>query len=96
MSFAVEVQPDYRAALKEVTHVDGTSRMQTVRPMQNPIFFELLMEFGARTNLFCLLNTSLNIMGEPIVETVADAANFLETVPVYGMAIGDYFIKKTP
>ncbi|OFZ21438.1 MAG: hypothetical protein A2X94_07985 [Bdellovibrionales bacterium GWB1_55_8] len=94
MSFAATTRPQYQEMLKEVTHVDGTSRMQTVRPGQNPLFHELLQAFGRRTGLFCLLNTSLNVMGEPIVETVLDARKFLSETPVDGMAIGAFYIRK--
>ena len=73
---------------------DGTSRIQTVRPGQNRRFHELLIAFGAKTGLACLLNTSLNVMGEPIVETVADARGFLATTPVHGIAVGDHYIRR--
>lgn len=94
MSFAVRTRADYRALLQEVTHVDGTSRIQTVRTGQNSLFAELLRKFGEKSGLFCLLNTSLNVMGEPMVESVADARAFLVNVPVDGIAIGDFFIKR--
>lgn len=94
MSFATKVRPVWTERLREVTHMDGTSRMQTVRPGQCPLYYELLTEFGRRSGLPCLLNTSLNVMGEPIVESVEDARNFLEHTQVYGLAIGNYFIKK--
>lgn len=94
MSFATNVKPDYRTALQEVTHVDGTSRMQTVRSSQNKLFYQLITEFGNKTNLYVLLNTSLNIMGEPIIETLEDAKKFLDSVPVYGLAVGNFFIRR--
>ncbi len=94
MSFATKVKTEWKDRLHEVTHADGTSRMQTVRPGQCPIYYELLKEFGRRSGLPILLNTSLNVMGEPIVETVEDARNFLEKTEVYGIAIGNYFIMK--
>lgn len=94
MSFAVQVNSDFTSILNEVMHVDGTSRMQTVRKSQNSRFYDLLQHFGEKTGLHCLLNTSLNIMGEPIVETVADAKKFLLNVPVDGLAIGNFYIEK--
>lgn len=93
MSFSPKVRTSFVELLKEVTHFDGTSRMQTVRKGQNEIFYNLLYEYGKRTGLFCLLNTSLNVMGEPIVETVEDARNFLKTTNVDGIVVGNYFIK---
>lgn len=94
MSFAVKVQKNYASLLAEVTHIDGTSRMQTVRPGQCPIFYNLIQEFGKKSGIYCVLNTSLNIMGEPIVETIQDARKFLITTPVDGIAVGDYYISR--
>lgn len=94
MSFAVKPRTEYAGYLKEVTHFDGTSRMQTVREKQNPRFHSLLKEVAVLKGIPCLLNTSLNVMGEPIVESLVDARNFLLKVPVDGLAIGDYFIKR--
>jgi carbamoyltransferase len=62
--------------LASVTHVDGTSRVQTVGRADNPRFYELLSEFHRRTGCPMLLNTSLNVKGEPLVNTWADAQRF--------------------
>ncbi|MBY0470981.1 hypothetical protein K2X30_07400 [bacterium] len=95
MSFSPKTRPEYLAQLAEVTHVDGTSRMQTVRKGQNPLFHSLIDEFGKQTGLFCLLNTSLNVMGEPIAESISDVKRLLEETPIYGIAVGNYFIRRT-
>jgi carbamoyltransferase len=92
MSFAVGVKPNYQDLLKEVTHIDGTSRMQTVRSTQNNLFYKLINAFGNKSQLYCLLNTSLNIMDQPILETVEDAKNFMDNSKVKYLAIGDYLI----
>ena len=94
MSFAVKVNIEYRKLLAEVMHIDGTSRMQTVQNQQCPIFYELIKKFGDKSGLYCLLNTSLNIMSEPIVETIQDAKNFLDHAPVDGLIIQNFYIKK--
>jgi carbamoyltransferase len=94
MSFAVKTRENQRRRLSQVTHIDGSSRMQTVGKAQNPLFYELIKAFGEKTGLNCLLNTSLNIMGEPIVETAEDARKFLLATPVDGMAIGRFYIQK--
>lgn len=60
-----------------VTHVDGTARIQTVRRGDNPAFYDLIAAFAARTGVPMVLNTSLNIKGEPIAETPADAIRVL-------------------
>lgn len=94
MSYALKVKNNFRDVLKEVSHVDQTSRMQTVRKEQNLLFHDLINRFGNETNLYCLLNTSLNIMGEPIVETMEDALNFFEKTKVDSMFIGQFRITK--
>ncbi|HEX4925497.1 MAG TPA: carbamoyltransferase C-terminal domain-containing protein [Bdellovibrionales bacterium] len=94
MSFAPPVRPRYRKRLAEIAHVDHTARLQTVRREGNPRYHRLIESFGKLTGVYCVLNTSLNVMGEAIVETPADAKRFLETSDIDGLAIGDYFIRK--
>ena len=94
MSFAVHTRPAYQDQLHEVTHVDGTSRMQTVRRSQNEPFYDLIQAFGKLTGLPCLLNTSLNVMGEPIVESIEDALHFFINTPVDSMVIGDFYVQR--
>ncbi len=94
MSYAIKVRPEFKATLKEVSHIDETSRMQTVRAGQNEKFYKLINEFGQKSGLYCLLNTSLNVMDEPILETVADARRFMEKTPIEYLIIGDFIIKK--
>lgn len=58
-----------------IVHQDGTSRVQTVAKGSGP-FRELLEEWYARTGCPMLLNTSLNIKGQPMVNDHVDAKNF--------------------
>lgn len=68
-----------------VCHVDGTSRVQTLRETDNPVIYQLLTRFYEMTGCPILLNTSLNIKGEPLVNSVEDANRFsdLNDVKVY-------------
>jgi len=59
-----------------ITHVDGTSRVQTVTAEQHPGLYGLLDQFEKKTGCPMLLNTSLNIKGEPMVDTEADAVRW--------------------
>lgn len=59
-----------------ICHVDGSSRVQTLNEKQNPTMFKLLEEFYKKTGCPMLLNTSLNIKGEPLVNTWEDATAF--------------------
>jgi carbamoyltransferase len=79
MSFVVRVRPEKRALIPAVVHVDATARLQTVRREDNPLFWQLLMDFGAATGVPVLLNTSFN-ENEPIVCSPDEAiACFLRT-----------------
>jgi len=68
-----------------ICHVDGSSRVQTLNREQNPDMYAVLEEFYARTGCPILLNTSLNIKGEPLVDSWDDAIRFSDhhRVPVY-------------
>ena len=59
-----------------IIHYDNTSRVQTVSKSDNPGFYELLKEWKYKTGCPMLLNTSLNIKGQPIVNDVADGKAF--------------------
>ena len=59
-----------------IIHKDGTSRVQTVTRQQHPGLYQLLVAWRDKTGCPMLLNTSLNIKGEPIVNTIEDARRF--------------------
>jgi carbamoyltransferase len=65
-------------AFPAIIHADGTSRVQTVNQKQHPGLYMLLREFYKRTGCPMLVNTSLNIKGQPIVNTVEDAGAFAQ------------------
>jgi carbamoyltransferase len=64
--------------LPGVCHVDNTSRVQTVTERDNALFRSILEEWNRRTGCPILMNTSLNIKGEPLVNTWEDALRFKE------------------
>ena len=66
-----------------ITHVDGTSRIQTV-PKDGSGIRALLEAWYLQTGCPLLLNTSLNIRGEPMVNNRADADRFEQ---LYGVRV---------
>ena len=56
-----------------IIHVDGTCRIQTVTREQNKHYYDLIEEFYKQTGVPILFNTSFNLAGEPLVETLEDA-----------------------
>jgi len=59
-----------------ICHVDGTSRVQTVSKDDNLGYYKLIKEFYEKTGCPMVLNTSLNIKGQPIVNSYIDATEF--------------------
>lgn len=94
MSFATPIREEFSEKLKEVRHVDGTCRMQTVMKEQNPAYYQLLGACESIGMMPILLNTSLNIMGEPIVETPEDALHFLKNSVVRYLVLENILIQK--
>lgn len=79
MLFVAYVRPEHAARLPATTHVDGSARLQTVSRSDNPLFWQLLTEFGELTGTPAVLNTSFNVRGQPIVRTPEQAvATFLD------------------
>jgi carbamoyltransferase len=94
MTVVVPVRPEQQAALPAITHVDGTARVQTVDRVTNPRFWRLLRAFGERTGVPVLLNTSFNVMGEPIVCTPADAIRCFRTTDIDALVLEDLIVEK--
>ena len=73
MMYAVNVSAKHLGDIPSITHVDGTCRVQTVNQEQNAAYYDLINEFYKITNVPMVFNTSFNLAGDPLVETVEDA-----------------------
>lgn len=73
MMYAVDVQKDKLGEIDSITHVDGTCRVQTVSEEDNPHYYNLINAFKQLTGVPILFNTSFNLAGDPLVETISDA-----------------------
>ena len=71
--FGIEKLNIKRSSIPAVTHVDYSSRIQTVHKDTNPKYHKLLSQFKINTGCPILVNTSFNVRGEPIVCTIEDA-----------------------
>lgn len=94
MSFAPRVQAKHRDKLPAITHVDGTSRLQTVAQDSNPNFFEILTEFSRISETPVLLNTSFNIRGKPILSKIEDALQALRDTELDAVVVEDILFEK--
>jgi carbamoyltransferase len=90
------VRPEQRAVLPAITHVDGTARLQTVHPDTNPLYYRLLKAFEKLSGVPVLLNTSFNVMGEPIVESPINAIHCFFSTGLDYLVLGDYLLGKRP
>ena len=77
-----------------VTHVDGTGRLQTVSRNINPLYYDLINKFFKITNVPVVVNTSMNVRGEPIVNTPQHALNMLTKTDMDYLVIGNYIIQR--
>ena len=73
MMYAVNCQPGVEEKIPAIIHVDGTCRIQTVNREQNKNYYDLIKAFKDATGCPIIFNTSFNLGGEPLVETLEDA-----------------------
>lgn len=92
MSIASPVTDLTRTKIPAVVHVNGTARVQTVTPAQNPFLASVLAEFAALTGVPVLINTSLNVKGEPIAGTPTMAVDTLTGSGMDALLIGDWWV----
>jgi len=73
MTITVPVKPEWQARIPAAVHIDGTARPQVIERAPNPVYYDILRGFTARTGVPVLINTSFNVHEEPIVNTPAEA-----------------------
>jgi len=88
------VRPEKRNIIPSVTHVDGSARPQTVEKEISPLYWNLINEFGTRTGVPVLMNTSFNLRGEAIVNTPTDAIRTFFSSGMDALVIGSYLVEK--
>jgi len=96
MTEVVPARPQNRDRIAAVVHIDGTSRVQTVRRDEEPRFHALLEAFGEATGVPVLLNTSFNVAGEPIVCTPEDALLTFRSAGLDALVLGSFWVAKEP
>jgi carbamoyltransferase len=94
MLFVHRVRRGWVDRIPAVVHVDGTARAQTVDPADEPEVAALLTAFERRTGLPCLVNTSLNTAGRPMVDDPRDALELFGSTPVDVLVLGPYVVRR--
>ncbi len=90
MMYAVNCQPGVAEKIPSIIHVDGTCRIQTVTEEQNQHFYQLIKAFYEKTGIPILFNTSFNLGGDPLVETLDDAINTLVRSDIEYLYLPEY------
>ena len=78
MTISCGVRREWRDRIRGIVHVDGSARPQIIERMDNSCYFDILAAFKARTGLPALVNTSLNVHEEPIVNRPEECLKTLE------------------
>ncbi|MGB8275279.1 MAG: carbamoyltransferase C-terminal domain-containing protein, partial [Alphaproteobacteria bacterium] len=77
MTITCFVREGWRERIPAVVHVDGTARPQTIARPENPLYYDILAAYKARTGIPVLINTSFNVHEEPIVNAPDECARAL-------------------
>jgi carbamoyltransferase len=78
MTISCGVRREWRDRIPGIVHVDGSARPQIIERTDNSCYFDILAAFKARTGLPALVNTSLNVHEEPIVNRPEECLKTLE------------------
>ncbi len=94
MEKAFTFRDSVRGQVPSVVHHDGTGRVQTVTPSEEPELHQILCEFESLTGVPVILNTSFNLAGEPIVNSVEDSLKTFITSGIDAIVMGEFVIEK--
>jgi len=84
-----------RSTFPAITHVDWSSRVQTVSPDRHPEFHALISAFDRYAGCPMVVNTSFNVRGQPIVCTPADAYHCFMATGIDFLVIENFLLAKT-
>jgi carbamoyltransferase len=92
MQVAFDMKPSMVSKVPSAVHVDGSSRVHTVRKSENPLYWELINEFNKLTGVPVLLNTSFNRHGIATISTPRQAVEHLLEGCMDYLAIGNNLV----
>ncbi len=94
MITSFDVTDEKRDKIPAVVHVDGTLRPQLVQKKDNERYWDLINEFGKLTGESIILNTSFNVMGEPIINNPKEAIKCFFDSGIDCIFLGNYYLDK--
>ena len=90
MMYAVSCQPGIAEKIPSIIHVDDSCRIQTVTEAENPLYYKIIKKFKEHTGVPIIFNTSFNLGGEPLVETLDDALRTLKDSNIEYLYLPEY------
>ena len=94
MLFVYPFKDNKKKLVPSVVHVDGSGRLQTTSKEENYLYYSLIKEFEDLSDVPILINTSFNILGEPIVCTPEDAYKCMMGTGIDYLVIDKFLIKR--
>jgi carbamoyltransferase len=94
MLFTHRVRPAWRERIPAVLHVDGTARIQSVDPVEEPLVAGMLRAFERRTGVPVVVNTSFNTAGRPMVDEPRDALECFGSSPIDALVMGPFVVRR--
>lgn len=93
MLFNYKVKPEFQELFPAITHLDGTSRVQTVTERDSPLF-EILSAMLRKNLPPLVMNTSFNGPGQPIIEREEEAIEFFRNTKIDALLVNDTLFLK--
>ena len=90
MMYAMDCQEGVAEKIPSIIHVDGTCRIQTVKQEHNAHYYAVIEEFYKQSGVPIIFNTSFNLGGEPLVETLDDAVRTLYSSDIEYLFLPEY------
>ncbi len=94
MEKVLNFKPEVCAQVEAVCHADNTGRLQSITKARNEHLYALIEAFEQRTGVPIILNTSLNVMGKPMVSSLNDVVMTFLTTDLDILVIGQYLFRK--
>ena len=94
MLAVTKVRENFVNVLPAITHVDGTARIQILKEEDNFFLYQLIQSFGEKTGVYCLINTSFNVRGDPIVNTPNQALQTFANSDIDYLSIENIVVSK--
>ncbi len=85
---------DSGTPLPAITHVDNSARIQTINRAQDALYYDLIDTFRKKTGCGVVINTSMNVRGEPIVNTPTDAYQCFMRTHMDALVVGPFLLLK--